>query len=141
MTKKQRAAHIEGLVAIVKSNGGRKDRWGMWHIGPYKFDTRKVNLKVYEKTSGGFVKIFSKVMTKISYEEMAKMVVIWTGRVAKRTVEQIKDDIARVECAMSPENVSMDGECSPTETSRRMRALNAEFKKLMKELKTVEEVG
>jgi len=62
MTKIQRQKHITDLNTILENAGAILDRWGMYHIGEYKFDTREVNLKVYKAKN----KIQSTPMTKLS---------------------------------------------------------------------------
>ena len=47
MTATQRENHITDLENLLKKYGASKDRWGMFHIGERKFDTRKNNLKIY----------------------------------------------------------------------------------------------
>lgn len=64
MTKIQRQKHITALNIILEQAGATLDRWGMYHIGSYKFDTREVNLKVYKDK----VKVSSKPMTGITVE-------------------------------------------------------------------------
>jgi hypothetical protein len=53
---------------------------------------------------------------------------------AKRTDAEIISDLQDVECGLSPENLSCDGECSRAQTRARERALLAEKAKLIKEL-------
>jgi len=62
MTKIQRQKHINDINTILENAGATLDRWGMYHIGEYKLDTREVNLKVYKNKN----KIQSTPMTKIS---------------------------------------------------------------------------
>jgi len=62
LTKIQRLKHINDLNTILEQAGATIDRWGMYHIGEYKFDTRETNLKVYKAKN----KISSQPMTKIS---------------------------------------------------------------------------
>lgn len=64
MTKTQRKKHINNLDAILIDAGATQDRWGMYHIGEYKFDTRKVNMKIYKSK----IKISSKPMVDVSVE-------------------------------------------------------------------------
>lgn len=74
MTKIQRQKHIDQLNTILEQAGATLDRWGQYHIGNYKFDTREVNMKVYHKQ----IKFRSEPMTKIE--------ILWF----QRYVEQIK---------------------------------------------------
>jgi len=62
MTKIQRQKHINDLNTVLEQAGATLDRWGMYHINDYKFDTREVNLKVYKAKN----KIQSTPMVKIS---------------------------------------------------------------------------
>jgi len=61
MTKIQREKHINQLNTILEQAGATLDRWGMYHIGKYKFDTREVNMKIYHEK----IKFKSVPMTKI----------------------------------------------------------------------------
>jgi len=61
MTKIQREKHIGQLNTILEQAGAKLDRWGMYHIGNYKFDTREVNIKIYHNN----IKFKSVPMTKI----------------------------------------------------------------------------
>jgi hypothetical protein len=70
MTKIQRQKHIAALNTILENAGATEDRWGMYHIGDYKFDTREVNLKIYKDKA----KISSKPMVRISIDEFQNYV-------------------------------------------------------------------
>ena len=61
MTKIQRQKHIAQLNTILEEAGATIDRWGQYHIGKYKFDTREVNMKIYHEN----IKFKSVPMTKI----------------------------------------------------------------------------
>lgn len=74
MASTQREAHIVSINNLLVKYGDTKDRWGMYHIGNYKFDTRAVNLKIY---SGKF-KIKSTSMMKVSLESLEKTLKIYT---------------------------------------------------------------
>lgn len=76
MTKIQREKHIASLNAILESAGATKDRWGMYHIGEYKFDTRETNLKVYK----GKIKVLSEPMVKVTIEEFQEYVTRITSK-------------------------------------------------------------
>lgn len=52
----------------------------------------------------------------------------------KRTEAEIIRDLQDVECAMSPENLTCDGECSPSEVRSRSAALKRKRATLVKEL-------
>lgn len=52
----------------------------------------------------------------------------------KRTEAEIMVDIRGVYCMLSPENLSCDGECSRSETTRRAAALNRRLRELEAEL-------
>ncbi len=47
MTVKQRENHIRNINNLLLQYGAIVDRWGMYHIGKRKFDTRERNLKIY----------------------------------------------------------------------------------------------
>lgn len=70
MTKTERINHIEKINSILAANS-LQDRWGMYHIGSYKFDTRKNNLKVYRHN----VKIQSELLTNIGISWFEKYVI------------------------------------------------------------------
>ena len=74
MTKIQRQKHIAQLNTILEEAGATLDRWGQYHIGNYKFDTREVNMKIYHNK----IKFKSVPMTKIE--------ILWF----EKYVEQIK---------------------------------------------------
>ena len=44
MTSTAREKHIANINSLLIKHGANLDRHGMYHIGKYKFDTRKVNL-------------------------------------------------------------------------------------------------
>lgn len=52
----------------------------------------------------------------------------------QRNQDEIIKDLRRVECGLSPENLSADGERSRAETNRRRVRLNKERRELVKEL-------
>jgi hypothetical protein len=51
-----------------------------------------------------------------------------------RTQKQILDEIRGIECALSPENLYCDGECSHAEASRKERELTKRRAACVKEL-------
>jgi hypothetical protein len=51
-----------------------------------------------------------------------------------RTKQQIIDEIRGIECALSPENLWWDGECSPAEAHRKERELTRRRAACVKEL-------
>jgi len=61
MTTTQKENHVAELENLLKKYGATKDRWGMFHIGERKFDTRKNNLKIYLNKT----KVKSSLLTKI----------------------------------------------------------------------------
>jgi len=65
MTKIQRQKHIDSLNTILINAGATIDRWGMYHLGEYKFDTRETNMKIYK----GKIKVNSKPMVNILIED------------------------------------------------------------------------
>jgi hypothetical protein len=64
MTTKQRENKITEIENLLVKYGATLDRWGMYHIGERKFDTRKVNLKVYR----GKTKVKSETMSQVDLE-------------------------------------------------------------------------
>lgn len=70
MTKIQRQKHIAALNLILENAGATLDRWGQYHIGDYKFDTREVNIKIYK----GKNKIQSTPMVKVSVEKFQEYI-------------------------------------------------------------------
>ena len=61
MTATQKENHVAEIEKLLTKAGATKDRWGMFHIGERKFDTRKNNLKIYV----GKTKVKSSLLTKI----------------------------------------------------------------------------
>lgn len=76
MTKVQRLKHIAELNSILEQAGATLDRWGQYHIGEYKFDTRETNIKIYK----GKNKISSQTMTKLSVLEFQEYVKRISGK-------------------------------------------------------------
>jgi len=74
MTSIAREKHIASINNLLVKYGATLDRWGMYHIGDYKFDTRQVNLKIYS----GKVKIVSTPMGKLTLEVLEKRLKIYT---------------------------------------------------------------
>jgi hypothetical protein len=62
MTSKERESHITTIENLLTKYGATKDRFGMFHIGTRKFDTRKNNLKIYNNN----IKVQSVVLTKVN---------------------------------------------------------------------------
>jgi len=73
MASTQRENHITQINNLLMKHGATKDRWDIYHIGNYKFDTRQVNLKIYS----GKVKIRSTPMMKIELESLEKLLKIY----------------------------------------------------------------
>ena len=65
MTATQKETHVAELENLLKKAGATKDRWGMFHIGERKFDTRKNNLKIYLNK------------TKVKSEPLTKINLVW----------------------------------------------------------------
>ena len=74
MASTQRENHITQINNLLMKHGATKDRWDIYHIGNYKFDTRQVNLKIYS----GKVKIRSTPMMKIELESLEKLLKIYS---------------------------------------------------------------
>ena len=74
MTSTQRENHIAQINNLLMKYGATKDRWDMYHIGNYKFDTRQINLKIYS----GKVKIRSTPMMKIELDSLEELLKIYT---------------------------------------------------------------
>lgn len=51
-----------------------------------------------------------------------------------RTDKEIIEDLKDVECQLSPENLSCDGELSASQTQAKAKRLHARWKKLLAEL-------
>jgi len=47
MASTARELHIADINSLLIKHGAVLDRYGTYHIGNYKFDTRAVNLKIY----------------------------------------------------------------------------------------------
>ena len=71
-----RENHIASINALLVKYDATLDRWGMYHIGKYKFDTRKVNLKITVND----LKILSTSMSKLTLEEFEKRLKIYVAR-------------------------------------------------------------
>jgi len=69
-----RELHIASINALLIKHGATLDRYGMYHIGNYKFDTRAVNLKIFS----GKVKIISTPMGKLTLDVLEKRLKIYT---------------------------------------------------------------
>jgi len=68
-----REKHIADINSLLVKYGAVLDRWGMYHIGNYKFDTRAVNLKIFS----GKIKIVSTPIGKLTLEELEKRLKIY----------------------------------------------------------------
>ena len=73
MTSTARELHIASINALLVKHGATLDRYGMYHIGNYKFDTRAVNLKIYS----GKIKIKSTPMMKVTLEALEKSLKVY----------------------------------------------------------------
>jgi len=76
MTKIARENHIADINTLLVKYGATKDRWDMYHIGNYKFDTRAVNLKIFS----GKIKIKSTPMMKVTLESLERLLKIYSTR-------------------------------------------------------------
>jgi len=72
-----RENHIASINSLLVKHGATLDRYGMYHIGNYKFDTRQINLKIYS----GKIKIKSTPMMKITLESLEKSLKIYVKEV------------------------------------------------------------
>ena len=77
MTSIAREKHIVSINALLVKHGANLDRYGMYHINDYKFDTRAVNLKIHH----GKIKIKSIPMMKITLESLEKSLKIYVKEV------------------------------------------------------------
>jgi len=77
MTSTARELHIASINALLVKHGATLDRYGTYHIGNYKFDTRAVNLKIYS----GKIKIKSTPMMKVTLESLEKSLKIYAKEV------------------------------------------------------------
>jgi len=76
MTKTTRENHIASINALLVRYGATLDRWGMYHINDYKFDTRAVNLKIFS----GKTKIKSVPMMKVTLESLERSLKIYSAK-------------------------------------------------------------
>ena len=77
MTSTAREKHIADINSLLIKHGATLDRWGMYHIGDYKFDTRAVNLKIFS----GKIKIKSTPMMKVTLESLERSLKIYSKEV------------------------------------------------------------
>jgi len=77
MTTTQRDNHIAEIENLLTKAGATKDRWGMFHIGERKFDTRKNNLKIYLNK------------TKVKSEPLTKIDLVWFEKYLKQVVKEL----------------------------------------------------
>jgi len=68
-----RENHIASINSLLVKYGAVLDRYGMYHIGNYKFDTRAVNLKIHH----GKIKIKSTPMMKVTLEYLERLLKIY----------------------------------------------------------------
>jgi len=73
MASIQRQSHINLINNLLVKHGATLDRYGMYHIGNYKFDTRQINLKIYSEK----IKIKSTPMMEITLESLEKSLKIY----------------------------------------------------------------
>jgi len=73
MASTARELHIASINALLVKHGANLDRYGMYHIGNYKFDTRAVNLKIFS----GKTKIKSTPMMKVTLEALERSLKIY----------------------------------------------------------------
>jgi|GEM_PF-2919651 len=73
MTANQKETQVTSINSLLIKYKATEDRWGMYHIGNRKFDTRKNNLKIYIEN----VKVRSQPLTKISLEMFEKLLVFY----------------------------------------------------------------
>jgi len=71
-----RENHIASINALLVKYGATKDRYDMYHINDYKFDTRAVNLKIFS----GKTKIKSTPMMKVTLESLDKLLKIYSAK-------------------------------------------------------------
>jgi len=72
-----RELHIQSINNLLVQYGATLDRWGMYHIGDYKFDTRDINLKIFS----GKIKIVSTPMGKLTLDVLEKRLKIYAKEV------------------------------------------------------------
>jgi len=77
MTSTARKNHIASINALLIKHGAYLDKYGVYHIGNYKFDTRAVNLKIHH----GKIKIKSTPMTKVTLESLEKLLKIYAKEI------------------------------------------------------------
>jgi len=68
-----RELHIASINALLVKHGAILDRYGIYHIGNYKFDTRAVNLKIFSSK----VKIKSIPMMKVALDSLERLLKIY----------------------------------------------------------------
>jgi len=73
MASTARGLHISAINALLVKHGATLDKYGMYHIGNYKFDTRAVNLKIHH----GKIKIKSVPMMKVTLESLERSLKIY----------------------------------------------------------------
>jgi len=73
MASTARESHIADINSLLVKHGAYLDKYGMYHIGNYKFDTRAVNLKIHH----GKIKIKSVPMMKVTLESLEKLLKVY----------------------------------------------------------------
>jgi len=71
-----REKHIADINSLLIKHDATLDRYGAYHIGNYKFDTRQINLKIYS----GKIKIKSIPMMKVTLESLEKSLKIYVAK-------------------------------------------------------------
>jgi len=74
-----REKHITDINSLLIKHGAVLDRYGTYHIGDYKFDTRAANLKIHH----GKIKIKSVPMMKVTLESLERSLKIYAKDVDK----------------------------------------------------------
>jgi len=77
MTSTAREKHIADINSLLVKHGATLDRYGMYHINDYKFDTRAVNLKIFS----GKIKIVSTPMGKLTLDVLEKRLKVYAKEV------------------------------------------------------------
>jgi len=70
LTAKQRELHLQAISNLL-TKYCTLDRWNTYRIGDYRFDNRKINLKISK--SGD--KIFSEPLVKVSIEKLEQKLI------------------------------------------------------------------
>ena len=86
MAPTAREKHIADINALLVKHGANLDRYGVYHIGDYKFDTRAVNLKIHH----GKFKIKSVPMMKVTLESLERLLKIYAREVENWWIKQFQ---------------------------------------------------